>query len=109
MPVGESLKMVRERVTPYWQEEILSTLKNIGKGKSVLFTAHEHVFRGMVQYLTGIDNTAILSLRIPNAAPFVFEFDEHQNPIKNYYVDNKDVPVTESDKEESKETKVDLD
>ena len=63
----------------------------------------------MVQTLTGIDNTAILDLRIPNAAPFVFEFDENQNPIKNYYVDNIDVSVTESKKQESKETILNLD
>ena len=108
MPKGESLKMTRQRVEPYFQQEILKTLKELGKGKTLLFTAHEHVFRGMVQALTGIDNNQILSLRIPNAAPFVFEFDENQNPIKNYYVDNVDVPVTESTKKESKETRVDL-
>ena len=109
MPLGESLKMVRERVTPFGREEILKSLKMLGQGKCLLFTGHEHIFRGMVQTLTGIDNTAILDLRIPNAAPFVFEFDENQNPIKNYYVDNLDVPVTESRKKESKETILNLD
>jgi hypothetical protein len=63
----------------------------------------------MVQTLTGIDNQAILDLRIPNAAPFVFEFNESQIPIRNYYIDNEHVPVTESHKKESKETKLDLD
>jgi 2,3-bisphosphoglycerate-dependent phosphoglycerate mutase len=109
MPVGESLKMVRERVTPYFKEEILKSLYHLGKGKSLLFVGHEHIFRGMIQTLTGIDNQAILDLRIPNAAPFVFEFDEHQRPIKNYYVENKDIPVTESTKKESKETQLNLD
>jgi len=56
MPKGESLKMVRARVEPYFQKEILKTLKELGEGKTLLFTAHEHVFRGMVQALTGIDN-----------------------------------------------------
>lgn len=80
MPRGESLKMVRERITPYWQEEVCNTLRNLtkqGKEGTVLYVAHEHVLRGMVQTLTGIDNTEVLSLRIPNAAPFVFEFDEN--------------------------------
>ena len=50
MPVGESLKMVRERVEKYWQEEIFPTLKDMG-GKQILFSTHKHVLRGMVQYL----------------------------------------------------------
>ncbi len=48
MPRGESLKMVKARVEPYWNEVILPTLKNVEGGKSVLFVAHEHVLRGMV-------------------------------------------------------------
>lgn len=54
--------------------------------------------------LTGIDNAAITGLRIPNAAPFVFEFDENMKPLRNYYVENEDVEVAESDKIETKET-----
>jgi 2,3-bisphosphoglycerate-dependent phosphoglycerate mutase len=107
MPKGESLKMVRERITPYWKEEVCNTLKNLkidGKDGTVLYVAHEHVLRGMVQTLTGIDNTAILSLRIPNAAPFVFEFDENMEPIRNYYLGDETVSVTESTKKESKAT-----
>ena len=53
MPQGESLKLVRERVTPYWQDEIIPAIKS---GKNVLFVAHEHVLRGMVQTLSGMDN-----------------------------------------------------
>ena len=47
MPVGESLKMVRERVESYWKDEILPTFKEMG-GKQVLFSTHKHVLRGMV-------------------------------------------------------------
>jgi bisphosphoglycerate-dependent phosphoglycerate mutase len=51
MPKGESLKMVKERITPYWKEEVCKTLKNLkrdGKDGTVLYVAHEHVLRGMV-------------------------------------------------------------
>lgn len=57
----------------------------------------------MVQTLTGINNTQILDLRIPNAAPFIFEFDQNINPIRNYYL-GENVSVTESSIKESKET-----
>ena len=66
--------------------------------------AHEHVLRGMVKYLTGISNDRILDLRIPNAAPFVFEFDKDITPIKNYYLDDTSTEVVDSQKQESKET-----
>ena len=66
--------------------------------------AHEHVLRGMVKYLTGISNDRILDLRIPNAAPFVFEFDKNITPIKNYYLDDTSTEVVDSQKKESKET-----
>lgn len=66
--------------------------------------AHEHVLRGMVKYLTGISNDRILDLRIPNAAPFVFEFDKDITPIKNYYLDDTSTEVVDSQKKESKET-----
>lgn len=48
MPMGESLKMVRERVTPYWRDEIIPQVEELGQDASVLFVAHEHVLRGMV-------------------------------------------------------------
>ena len=70
----------------------------------MLLTAHQHTCRGFVKMLTGVDNETIKGLRIPNAAPFVFEFDKNMKPLKNYYVENKDTEVVESDKIESKET-----
>ena len=54
--------------------------------------------------LTGIDNEAVMGLRIPNAAPFAFEFDSNMKPLRNYYVDDEDVEVVESSKIETKET-----
>lgn len=107
MPKGESLKMVINRVAPYWNEEVVESLKSLkksGNSTTLLYTAHEHVLRGMVKYLTGIDNEQVLSLRIPNAAPFIFEFDQNMKVLRNYYLDNEDVSVIDSIKVESKET-----
>ena len=35
-----------------------------------------------------MDNEAMMTLRLPNAAPFVFEFDKNDEfkTIKNYYI-----------------------
>jgi 2,3-bisphosphoglycerate-dependent phosphoglycerate mutase len=78
-------------------------LKKSGSSCTLLYTAHEHVLRGMVKYLTGIDNEQVLSLRIPNAAPFIFEFDSNMKMLRNYYLDNEDVSVVDSVKKESKD------
>ena len=48
MPTGESLKMVKERITPYWKEVIILQIKKLDQHKSTLFVAHEHVLRGLV-------------------------------------------------------------
>ena len=66
--------------------------------------AHEHVLRGMVKYLTGIPNDRLLDLRIPNAAPFIFEFDKDISPLKNYYLGDSTTSVVDAYKPESKET-----
>ena len=56
------------------------------------------------KYLTGISNDRLLDLRIPNAAPFIFEFDKDISPIKNYYLDDSTTEVVDAYKPESKET-----
>lgn len=102
--MGESLEMLTQRVAPYWQEQIVPHLQSLGPQKHMLLTAHQHVCRGLVKVLTGIDNETVMGLRIPNAAPFAFEFDKNMKPLRNYYVDNEDVEVVESEKIETKET-----
>ena len=110
MPMGESLELVRARIEPYWRDQIMPTMQHLRPGTQVLFSAHEHVLRGLCQYLAGLDNEQILSLRLPNGAPFVFEFnpveagaDHYFNevkvrrteyrPGKNYYIDNENASV----------------
>ena len=104
LPMGESLEMLTQRVAPYWQQQIVPHLHSLGPNKHMLLTAHQHVCRGLVKVLTGIDNERVMGLRIPNAAPFAFEFDENMKPLRNYYVDNEEVEVVESAKIETKET-----
>jgi 2,3-bisphosphoglycerate-dependent phosphoglycerate mutase len=62
------------------------------------------VLRGMVKLLTGINNDQVLNLRIPNAVPFIFEFDQDMKMLRNYYLNDENVSVVDSLIEESKET-----
>lgn len=88
LPKGESLKMAIQRVIPFWQDTICPSVMD---GNRVLVVAHENVLRGIVQVLSGMSDEEILTYNIPTATPFVYEFDRHLNPIKNYYILGEDL------------------
>ncbi|MFN9900958.1 MAG: histidine phosphatase family protein [bacterium] len=69
---------------------MLLALKNLDGGKTVLIVAHKHVLSSLVQQFVGLDNKSIKKLFIPNACPFIFEFDKNDDhkPVKNYYIDD---------------------
>lgn len=102
MPCGESLEMVSKRVESFWKNEIFPKLNQVEPGKSILFSAHKHVLRGLVQYLADLDNEQIPKLVIPNASPFVFEFDKDDDMkmVRNFYLDDETKEVFENVKED---------
>ena len=56
----------------------------------------------MVLYLAELDPDQIPKLIIPNASPFVFEFDKSQDYkiVRNYYIDDESKTVFENQKED---------
>lgn len=46
----------------------------------------DNSFRGIVKHLKGSSDEAISSLNIPTATPYVFEFDDDLNFVKDYYL-----------------------
>jgi len=52
--------------------------------------AHGNSLRAIVKHLAGLSEKEMISYSIPNACPFVFEFDEQMRPIKNYYLMEKE-------------------
>jgi 2,3-bisphosphoglycerate-dependent phosphoglycerate mutase len=83
IPRTESLKDAVERIVPYWQVEMAHTLK--GK-KNVLVAAHGNSLRGIVMYLKNMSREDIISFNIPTGIPYVFEFDDDLNLIKDYFI-----------------------
>lgn len=77
-PNGESLKMVYERVLPYYQAEILPKLKT---GKNVLVSAHGNSLRALVKYLESISDDKIALLEIGTGEAYVYEIDENGRVI----------------------------
>ena len=68
---------------PYWECEIFPSLK---EHNDVIVAAHGNSLRGIVKHLKNISNEDIISLNIPTAVPYVFEFDDDLNLVKDYYL-----------------------
>lgn len=88
IPATESLKETVERIVPYWLETISTGLK---EHKEVLVAAHGNSLRGIVKYLKNISDGEIVSLNLPTGIPYVFEFDEKMNLMKDYFLGDPEV------------------
>lgn len=73
LPRTESLKETIARMMPYWEETVLPSLRTLD---NILIVAHGNTLRGMIKYLKNIPDEQLLSLNLPTATPYVFEFDD---------------------------------
>lgn len=85
VPKTESLKLVIDRLLPYYQDEIASDLLS---GKVVLIAAHGNSLRALVKHLDKISDDDIAGLNIPTGIPLVYDLDDDLKPVKPaYYLD----------------------
>ncbi len=85
VPRTESLKLVIDRLLPYWDDVIIPDLQS---GKTVLVVAHGNSLRAVVKHLDGISDQEIAELNIPTGVPLVYELNEDFQPAKpSYYLD----------------------
>ena len=87
LPRTESLKDAIARAVPYWKEVIFPTLRT---EDSIIVVAHGNSLRGIIKYLKGISDQDIVSLNLPTAVPYVFEFDENGNVVKDYFLGDQE-------------------
>jgi 2,3-bisphosphoglycerate-dependent phosphoglycerate mutase len=83
LPLTESLKETVERILPYWKNEILASLKD---NDEIIVVAHGNSLRGIVMHLKDISEENIVSLNLPTGVPYVFEFDDNLNVVKDYFL-----------------------
>lgn len=83
IPLTESLKEVIERFIPYWESEIMPVLK---ENDDVLVAAHGNSLRALVMHLKNMSKEDILGFNIPTGIPYVFEFDDDMNFVKDYFL-----------------------
>ena len=73
VPRTESLKQTIERVLPYWEEAILPLL---GKGETVIISAHGNSLRSLVMELEGLTPDEILKRELATGVPIVYRLNE---------------------------------
>lgn len=71
-PGGESLKMVFERVLPYYQNEILPKLK---EGKNILIAAHGNSLRALIKELEQIPDDEIPHLELATGEVYIYQLN----------------------------------
>jgi 2,3-bisphosphoglycerate-dependent phosphoglycerate mutase len=87
LPLTESLKDTVERIVPYWEQNISKKLIECGE---VLVAAHGNSLRGIIKVLKNISDEDIVSLNLPTGIPYVFEFDDHLNLLKDYFLGDEE-------------------
>lgn len=83
LPLTEALKDTVERILPYWNDVIFPEV--MAKGE-VIVAAHGNSLRGIIKHLKGISDADIVSLNLPTAVPYVFEFDDNGKLQKDYFL-----------------------
>ncbi len=78
LPRTESLKLVIDRMLPYWESDIVPALQS---GQTVLIAAHGNSLRALVKHLDGISDEEIADLNIPTGIPLVYELDDTMRPV----------------------------
>jgi 2,3-bisphosphoglycerate-dependent phosphoglycerate mutase len=83
LPDTESLKDTIDRLIPYWDGSIKPALQ---KHNQVLVAAHGNSLRGIVKYLKNMTEEDIIKFNIPTGIPYVFEFDDDLNLLKDEFI-----------------------
>jgi 2,3-bisphosphoglycerate-dependent phosphoglycerate mutase len=83
IPLTESLKDTVDRIVPYWLDNISVNLR---QNSEILVAAHGNSLRGIIKYLKNMGEQEIIKLNLPTGIPYVFEFDDDLNLVKDYFV-----------------------
>lgn len=83
LPLTESLKDTIDRIMPIWENEIRRDLVQYGE---LLVAAHGNSLRGIVKVIKNISDEDITELNLPTGVPYVFEFDDDMNLLRDYFL-----------------------
>jgi 2,3-bisphosphoglycerate-dependent phosphoglycerate mutase len=78
LPRTECLKDVLARMMPFWDSEIVPSLK---QNKTVLITAHGNSLRALIKELDGIGDQDVAELNIPTGIPLLYRLATDLKPL----------------------------
>ena len=87
LPVGESLKNVIERLSPFLNEYMDYIKNNPGNH---LIVAHSNSLRAIIKILDKLSDKEIVSVNIPTGVPLVYSLDNNLNVVKKEYLLDED-------------------
>lgn len=73
VPGGETLKMVHDRVVPYFESAIMPQLR---EGKNVLVTAHGNTLRALMKHLDHVPDNEVHDLEIATGEIVAYKMTE---------------------------------
>ncbi len=82
-PATEALIDTVNRIIPFWESNIFPKLKECD---DLIIAAHGNSLRGIIKYLKNISEEDIINLNLPTGIPYVFEFDDNMNLMKDYFL-----------------------
>ena len=91
VPNGETLKVVYERVVPYYLNTILPTLK---EGKTILLVAHGNSLRALMKYLENISDEDISKLEMLFDTVIIYEINSEGRMVSK---DERHMPIVNND------------
>jgi 2,3-bisphosphoglycerate-dependent phosphoglycerate mutase len=87
LPRGESLKIVVERVLPYWQSDIVPQLT---AGKKILIAAHGNSLRALLKHLEGVSDAEIEGINLPTGVPRAYKLNRQMLSERHGFVGDPD-------------------
>lgn len=91
LPSGESLKMVIERIHPFWKK-YLKYIRD--KDGNHIIVAHSNSLRAIVKILDQLSEKEIMNVNIPTGVPLVYDLNNANNVInKKYLIDKEQLQI----------------
>ncbi len=79
VPNGETLKMVYDRVIPFYKSAVLNEITN---GKNILLVAHGNSIRSLVKYIDSISDHDIENVEMIFGEILIYDIDDKGKKIK---------------------------
>lgn len=80
IPKGETLKMVYERVVPFYTQTVLPLL---AEGKNVLIVSHGNTIRALKKHIESISDTDIADVEMPFGQILVYEVSKEGHMLRS--------------------------